>query len=108
MARIKRRRPQSRSVLSPKIKLGINTKVTREEDRWNIITTMTNNSNQPAFMIKLKVVGEKSRERLLPVIYSDNFVTLMPGEKRVINMEVQDADTRGEKPEIAIEGWNIE
>jgi hypothetical protein len=92
----------------PKIKLGINTKVRSENNHWYLTTAMINNSNQPVLMVKLNVVGEKSRERLLPVIYSDNFVTLMPGEKRIINMELQDADTHGEKPDIEVEGWNTQ
>lgn len=58
-------------------------------------------------MVKLKVVANKSRERILPVIYSDNFVTLMPGEKSIITMELQDADTQGEKPDVVVEGFNI-
>ena len=59
-------------------------------------------------MVKLKVVGDNSGERILPVIYSDNFVTLMPGEKRIIKMEFQEGDTRGEKPEVVVEGYHIE
>jgi hypothetical protein len=92
----------------PKMKLDRNTQVRREKKQWHLTTTMINNSSQPALMVKLKVVGDKSRERILPVIYSDNYISLMPGEKRIIKMEVQDADTQGEQPDIAIEGWNIE
>jgi hypothetical protein len=28
----------------------------------------------------------------------------MPGEKKVIQIELEDADTRGEKPKVEIEG----
>jgi hypothetical protein len=54
-------------------------------------------------MVKLKVVREKSGDRILPAIYSDNYIALMPDESRTIRMEVQDADTRGEKPAILVE-----
>jgi hypothetical protein len=46
-------------------------------------------------------------ERYRPSIYSDGYVALMPGEKRVITTEVRDADTRGEKPRIVVEGFNL-
>jgi hypothetical protein len=59
-------------------------------------------------MVKLKVVGDKSKERMLPVIFSDNFIFLIPGEKRIITMEMQETDTRGEQPVVVVEGWNIE
>jgi hypothetical protein len=91
----------------PKVKLKINTNVVKEGDRWSITTKLTNTTGQPALMVKLKVVGAKNRERILPVIYSDNFVSLMPGEKHIIEMEVQDADTQGEKPDVVVEGFNI-
>jgi hypothetical protein len=31
----------------------------------------------------------------------------MPGEQRVITTELRDADTRGEKPAIQVEGFNV-
>jgi hypothetical protein len=31
----------------------------------------------------------------------------MPGEKRTIQTELEDADTRGERPRIVIEGFNL-
>jgi hypothetical protein len=31
----------------------------------------------------------------------------MPGEKRQISTELRDADTRGEKPRIVVEGFNV-
>ena len=54
-------------------------------------------------MVRLKAVREKSGDRILPAIYSDNYVALMPGERRTIRTELEDADTRGEKPAIVIE-----
>jgi hypothetical protein len=32
----------------------------------------------------------------------------MPGEKRVIQIELETSDTRGNKPEVVTEGINIE
>ena len=58
-------------------------------------------------MVRLKAVREKSGDRILPAIYSDNYVALMPGETRTIQADLQDADTRGERPRIAIEGFNV-
>jgi hypothetical protein len=54
----------------------------------------------------LKAVREKSGDRILPALYSDNYVSLMPGEQRTIVTEVAHADTRGEDPRIVVEGFN--
>jgi hypothetical protein len=55
----------------------------------------------------VKAVREKNGDRILPAIYSDNYIALMPGEKRSIQTEVEDADARGEKPTIVVDGFNL-
>ena len=60
----------------------------------------------PAIMIRLKAVRATTGDRILPVLYSDNYVSLMPGERRVITTEVKRADARGERPRMAVEGFN--
>ncbi len=92
----------------PKVKLELNTKASKKQDRWYLTTTLTNKTKTPALMIKLKVVGSKDRGRILPVIFSDNYISLMPGERRTIKIELQNADTRGEKPVVVAEGVNVE
>jgi hypothetical protein len=87
----------------PKVKLAAVTKAERQGDRWLLTTTVRNPAKTPALMVKLKVVREKSRDRILPAIYSDNYIALMPGERRTIRTEVEDADTRGEPPAVVIE-----
>jgi hypothetical protein len=59
-------------------------------------------------MTRLKVVRATSGDRILPAIYSDNYVTLLPGERRTIQTEVRDADTRGERPRMVVGGFNVE
>ena len=75
--------------------------------RWTLTTTLSNTSPTPALMLRLKVVRETTRDRVLPVIYEDNYIALMPGETRTIHTQVEHADVRGEKPVIVIEGFNI-
>jgi len=58
-------------------------------------------------MVRLKAVREKSRDRILPALYSDNYIALMPGERRTLHTEIAEADTRGESPEIVVEGFNV-
>jgi len=59
-------------------------------------------------MVKLTVVREKSGDRILPVIYKDNYFTLLPGDERTIQTELNHADTRGEKPRMIVGGFNVE
>jgi hypothetical protein len=90
----------------PKVNVTASVKSARQGSRWVMTTELKNTSPQPALMVRLKAVREKSGDRILPVIHSDNYVALMPGESRTIRTELEDADTRGERPRILVEGFN--
>jgi hypothetical protein len=91
----------------PKVKIEAATRVERQGSRWQLTTDLHNVSAQPALMLKLKVVRQKTGDRILPALYSDNYVSLMPGERRTIGIELEDADTRGETPRVTVEGFNL-
>jgi len=91
----------------PKVRVESSTTAERRQDRWLLVTNLQNRSKDPALMVRLKAVREKSGDRILPAIYSDGYVALMPGESRRITTELRDADTRGEKPRVVVEGFNV-
>ncbi|MDP4224068.1 MAG: discoidin domain-containing protein [Bacteroidota bacterium] len=91
----------------PKATLSSNTKTRKSGKGWLITTAIKNTSGQPALMIRLKVTGQNTSQRILPVLYSDNYISLMPGEEKAITMRLKDADTRGEKPKVDISGFNL-
>lgn len=91
-----------------KVKLRTITKYKKVGDQWKLTTTLVNSSETPCLMVRLKVTGKKSGERILPVFFSDNYVSLMPGETRTITMSLKQQDTRGEKPCVVISGFNYE
>lgn len=91
----------------PRINLGYTTKITRSGEEWLLTTTITNATDTPALMVRLKVVGKNSGERLLPIIYSDNYISLMPGEQEIVTMRIKDEDTRGERPSVDMSGFNL-
>ena len=58
-------------------------------------------------MVHVQAVGEKSGNRILPVIHNDNYFALMPDERRTTISELEQADTRGERPRILVAGFNV-
>jgi len=58
-------------------------------------------------MVRVRAVRSKTGDPILPGVYSDNYVALMPGEKQTISIELEDADTRGENPRVVVEGYNL-
>jgi beta-mannosidase len=55
----------------------------------------------------LQLHRQNSGERVLPVYYSDNYVSLAPGEARTISIEAAASDLQGQTPLVMIDGWNI-
>jgi hypothetical protein len=91
----------------PPVKIEAATRVERAGARWLLTTELRNVSQAPALMVRVKAVRDTSGDRILPAIYSDNYVALMPGERGTIRTEIEDADTRGERPRIVVEGFNV-
>jgi len=91
----------------PKAEVSARTTVKRSGSRWILTTQVKNLATTPVLGLRLKAVREKSGDRILPALTSDNYLTLMPGEGRTLSTELEHADTRGEKPAIRIEGFNV-
>ena len=75
-------------------------------DGYRLTTELVNTSGTPAIMVRLKAVRATTGDRILPALYSDNYVALMPGERRTITTDVRRADARGEQPRMVVEGFN--
>jgi Exo-beta-D-glucosaminidase Ig-fold domain/Glycosyl hydrolases family 2/F5/8 type C domain/Glycosyl hydrolases family 2, sugar binding domain len=88
----------------PKPQLKAATTTERQGNRWQLKTLLTNSAAWPALMVRIKAIREKTGDRILPAIYSDNYVSLMPGESRTLVTELDENDTRGEKPSIVVCG----
>jgi hypothetical protein len=91
----------------PQTSLNTQTSIVRQGEEWLLTTTLKNETQTPALMLRLKVTGDRSAERILPVFFSDNYVSLMPGEEKTISMRLHNRDTRGEKPKVEISGFNL-
>jgi Exo-beta-D-glucosaminidase Ig-fold domain len=49
---------------------------------------------------------KRSGERVLPVYYSDNYVSLLPNESKTITIEAATPDLKGEDALVVVDGWN--
>ncbi len=90
-----------------KAKVVSGTTMARQGDVWKLTTELHNTSATPALMVRLKAVRKVAGDRILPVIYEDNYFNLMPGESRTIRTELNHADTRGQSPQMMVSGFNL-
>ena len=78
----------------------VRTTFTRGEAR----VTLTNPGTTLAFFVRLQVVGSDGEE-VLPMLWDDNYVTVLPGETRVITARWSAKDLRG-APRVVASAWN--
>jgi beta-mannosidase len=87
----------------------LETKVVRRDvDGKSLVdVTLHNPGKQIALMTHLQMRRKRSGERVLPVYYSDNYVSLLPNESRTITIEAASADLKGEGALVLVDGWNV-
>ena len=69
--------------------------------------TLENPSAQVALMAHLQLRRQSSGERVLPVYYSQNYLSFVPHETKTLTIEAAPSDLKGEKPLIVVDGWNV-
>jgi exo-1,4-beta-D-glucosaminidase len=68
--------------------------------------TLTNPTKAIAFFLRLQVTGRRGEEAL-PVLWEDNYVTLLPGETRTLTATYRTRDLGGAPPSVVVKGWNV-
>jgi len=77
-----------------------------EEGKILFHCTLENSENKLAFFNELKAVDKHSGEVILPVIWEDNYITLLPGEKRTISGSVDQNNLALEDVKIELRNLN--
>ena len=82
--------------------------VEKMESGDNIIfhTYIINPSDKVAFLVVL-TLNDENGESIYPVFWDDNYISLLPGEKRDVSCSVSKNNLRRMKPKLILSGWNI-
>jgi hypothetical protein len=85
--------------------LNVSAASTRTGDETTITVQLTNPSAVASLENKLTLLDAQTHARILPTYYSDNYISLLPGESRTIQIEVP--PTAAHAPAtITLRGWN--
>ncbi len=90
----------------PKTEIASEVSVEIVENQTVVKVNLKNPSDKLAFFIELKAKGSTSDELILPVFWSDNYVSLLPGEEQTLTLKMNTNDLKGEQPVIEIKGFN--
>ena len=76
-------------------------------DTLTVKTSIENRSDKLAFFIELSVMGKKTGQMILPVFWEDNYISLLPGEERIISGYVFKKDLGDQEPVFSFKGSNV-
>lgn len=90
------------------VHLKVTSKMSRNEGRVTIHATVSlpSSAKSPAFAVHLQALRKSDGERLLPAIMSDNYFTLMPGEKKTISIEMNESLLDGDSYTLSAIPYN--
>jgi len=69
--------------------------------------TVENTGSGLAFLVRLRLLKGQDGAEVLPVFFDDNYISLLPGEKREITVHVRKGDLGAGKPVLAVDGFNV-
>jgi hypothetical protein len=78
----------------------------RTGDTTRVHVQLQNRGAAVALANKLTLVNASDKSRILPAYYGDNYVSLLPGETREVEIEYPASAAKGD-PQLNLRGWSL-
>jgi len=92
----------------PKVKLKVTSHTEPKGEDAVTQVTLENPSPSLAFFVRLKVNKGAGGTEILPILWEDNYISLLPGEKRDITATYRASLLGTAKAAVDVSGWNVE
>ncbi|HEX3351357.1 MAG TPA: glycosyl hydrolase family 2 [Terriglobales bacterium] len=92
----------------PKVRLSLAHHTEHKGENAITHVILQNSSKNLAFFVRLKVDKGKGGEEILPVIWEDNDISLLPGERREVTATYRAQELGTAQPAVEVSGWNVE
>jgi len=92
----------------PKAKVAITKTVHGSGGNSTFTVIAENKSGTVAFMVHPRLTRGKGGEDVTPILWSDNYFSLLPGEKKSVTARFDSTSLQDAVPELVVEGWNLE
>jgi len=89
---------------------GVTAAVSRTVSAGQETATITVANTSPsglAFFVRAEITAGNNGTEVLPVNYTDNYVSLWPGESTTITATYQTSDLGGQAPHLRVRGYNV-
>jgi len=96
----------------PKTQVNVSSTSSVDGNTGKTRITVENPDKNLAFFIHLNLTkashnSDPLRSEILPVLWEDNYVSLLPGEKRQLTATYLAPDAGQGSPSVEVDGWNI-
>ena len=91
----------------PKVTVKHTASYRTEGDETVGTVAITNPTEKLAFFVRAILQKEKDGLEVLPVFWSDNYISLLPGESQTLKVRISTEHLCGQKPVVRLEGWNL-
>ena len=91
----------------PEVKLDVTAASKRSADQHTTRVTVKNLGNNIALMVHLRLARAKDDLDVTPILWEDNYFSLLPGEQREVSGTYSTSSLGGDTPVLQVEGFNI-
>ncbi len=89
----------------PRAEVQFSSRYSLQGDRQLASVSLKNTSSHLAFFLRLKLKKGADGEEVTPVLWEDNYVSLLPGESRQLQASCRIQDLEGKNPVVEMEMW---
>jgi exo-1,4-beta-D-glucosaminidase len=68
---------------------------------------LENTGSGLAFLVRLRLVKGSDKTEILPVFWDDNYISLLPGERREVEVRARKSDLGSVHPDLIVDGFNV-
>lgn len=85
---------------------GTVTRLSRSGARHELTATVRNHGRSVAAMVRLSLLNDKTGHRVLPTLYSDNYLWLLPGASQTVTLSWPARALPSHRPLLKVEAYN--
>ncbi len=91
----------------PNVKLKVTSHTEKKGDDSVTRVVVENPSKSLAFFVRLKINKGQHGDEILPILWEDNYFSLLPGEKREISATYRTSALEATQAGVEVSGWNV-
>jgi len=75
--------------------------------KTTMLVRVKNPSRSVAFMVHLRLTRGKGGGEIVPILWEDNYFSVLPGEERSVTAAYEVSILRGTEPNLEVDGFNV-